>query len=142
MCLHLSLCTVGLCPGQQCCLQVGPFCLSGLFAWAPCLLFAVSATFSAHISVQLGPGCPPATLSYHRALLSPGFAQHVPVGWGWTGSTGPAAGPCDPLPLPPRFNAPVCFELQKLSSWGARGGNVNTEHPRTGLTCCCANIPW
>lgn len=64
-------------------------CLGSLFAFCShCHLL------STHL-VQLGPGCPPATLSFHRALLILGLAQHVPVGWGWTGSTGPAACPCD-----------------------------------------------
>lgn len=143
VCLHLSLCTVGLCPAQQCCLQVGPLCLSWLFAWAPCLLSPVTATSSAHSSVQLGPGCPLATLSFHRALLILGLAHHVPVGWGWTGSTGPAACPCDsPTPL-------GCFGAAKAFQLGNQGRKCNpcgetaeTVHPGTGLTCCCADIPW
>lgn len=109
-------------------------CLGSLFAF--CSQCHLLSTHFSSAGSRL-PTC------YPELPQGPSYSRVCPArAWSWTGSTGPAAGPCDPLPLPPRFNAPVCFGLQKLSSWGARGGNVNTEHPRTGLTCCCANIPW
>lgn len=124
-------------------------CRWGPSASAGCLLgllvcFLQSLPPPQHtVQFQLGPGCPLATLSFHRALLILGLAHHVPVGWGWTGSTGPAACPCDsPTPL-------GCFGAAKAFQLGNQGRKCHhcgetaeTVHPGTGLTCCCADIPW